>query len=81
MKQGSRKHSIAKAFTWRIVATADTILITWLVTGQIHAALAVGGFECVTKMVIYYVHERAWQQCTLDNDAEATDWATAGDGS
>ena len=63
MEQGGRKQSIAKACTWRVVATTDTILITWLVTGQIHAALAVGGFEVVTKMVVYYVHERVWQRC------------------
>jgi uncharacterized membrane protein len=50
-----------KGLSWRVVATADTILIAWLVTGETALALSIGGIEVVTKIFIYYLHERAWQ--------------------
>lgn len=58
----SRKRHIAKTITWRITATTTTIIITWMVTGEIEAGLVVGGFEVVAKMFLYYAHERAWYQ-------------------
>lgn len=52
--------SIAKTISWRVVGTADTIIISWLLTGQIKTALAIGGVELVTKMLLYFGHERIW---------------------
>ena len=52
--------SIAKSISWRIVGTLDTMIISWLVTGQINTALVIGGVEVVTKMVLYFFHERIW---------------------
>jgi len=59
MAIGHRRH-IAKAISWRIVGTLDTILIGWLVTGSFVVGAAIGAFEVVTKTVLYYMHERAW---------------------
>ncbi len=44
--------SIAKSLSWRIVGTLDTILISWLITGQIALALSIGSIEVITKMVV-----------------------------
>jgi len=52
--------SIAKAISWRILGTLDTILIAWLITGQVAMALSIGSIEVVTKMVLYFFHERLW---------------------
>jgi len=52
--------SIAKAVSWRILGTIDTILIAWLITGQVTMALSIGSIEVVTKMVLYFFHERLW---------------------
>ncbi len=52
--------SIAKAISWRIVGTIDTILISWLITGKITLALSIGAIETVTKIALYFFHERAW---------------------
>lgn len=52
--------SIAKSISWRIVGTLDTMLISWIVTGQLNTALVIGGVEVVTKMVLYFFHERVW---------------------
>jgi len=52
--------SLVKAISWRIVGTIDTILISWLITGKITLALSIGLIEVVTKMVLYFFHERIW---------------------
>ncbi len=56
----SRKRHIAKTFTWRLVGTIDTILLGWLISGDPTIGLKVGGLELFTKMILYYLHERAW---------------------
>jgi uncharacterized membrane protein len=56
----SYKRHIAKTITWRIVGTLDTMILGWIVTGDLKLGLAIGGFEVITKMLLYYLHERAW---------------------
>ena len=58
--QTSRVRSLAKALTWRITATLTTTLITYSVTAEVKTALTIGGIEFISKFVIYYAHERAW---------------------
>lgn len=52
--------SVLKAISWRIVGTLDTMLITWLITGKPVFAIKVGLVELLTKITLYYLHERAW---------------------
>jgi len=54
------KRHLAKAITWRITGTLDTILIGWLITGSIEVGALIGGIEVLTKTVLYYAHERVW---------------------
>ena len=56
----SPKRSIAKSISWRIVGTLDTILISWFVTGTLKMAFSIGMIELVTKMALYFFHERIW---------------------
>ena len=56
----SYKRHIAKTFSWRIIGTIDTILISGLLTGSWGVGLAIGGIEIISKMVLYYLHERVW---------------------
>lgn len=60
--------SIAKAISWRIVGTTDTILISWLLTGEIKTAVAIGSIEVISKMVLYFGHERIWNRITLGKE-------------
>lgn len=53
--------SLVKGITWRIVGTIDTIMIAWLVTGKIHMAVSIGSVEVFTKILLYYLHDRAWE--------------------
>lgn len=54
------KRSLAKTISWRIVGTIDTVLISWLITGTLALAFSIGAIELVSKMVLYFFHERTW---------------------
>ncbi len=56
----SKKRHILKTISWRIVGTLDTFLLSWFITGNIKIGAAIGGIEVLTKMILYYFHERAW---------------------
>ena len=56
----SRKRHILKTITWRVIGTLDTMIISWVITGSWKWGMAIGGIEVVTKMILYYLHERAW---------------------
>ena len=56
----SYKRHILKTISWRIIGTLDTILLSWLITGSWKLGLTIGGVEVITKMVLYFFHERAW---------------------
>jgi len=52
--------SIVKAISWRVIGTLDTIVISWIITGEVTMALSIGLIEVVTKMLLYFFHERIW---------------------
>ncbi|MDA3816204.1 MAG: DUF2061 domain-containing protein [Prolixibacteraceae bacterium] len=54
------KRHLAKALTWRIIASLTTFLIGWLVTGNLNFGMAIGFADVVIKIALYYLHERAW---------------------
>lgn len=52
--------SIIKAITWRVLATTATILIVFAFTGRLILSFEVGAVEVITKLALYYFHERIW---------------------
>ena len=56
----SPKRSIVKSISWRVIGTIDTIIISWIITGTLTLAFSIGVVELVTKMVLYFFHERIW---------------------
>ena len=60
MKTISRKRHIAKTITWRLIATGTTVILAWIISGDPMIGLQVGGWEFFIKMILYYLHERAW---------------------
>lgn len=59
---GREKHgrSLAKAISWRTTGTIDTFVISYFVTGKVALATTIAGVEVVTKIILYYFHERIW---------------------
>ena len=58
--QDSKIKSLLKTLSWRLIATLITMLIAWVVVGDVSVALTVGAVDVVIKMIAYYFHERAW---------------------
>lgn len=56
----SVKRHILKTITWRIVGTIDTMILGWVISGDLKIGLTIGSFEVVTKMILYFLHERVW---------------------
>lgn len=67
MKDNSRKRHIAKAITWRIIGTIDTIILSWIISGNPFTGLKIGFAEVLTKMILYYFHERVWFKIRFEN--------------
>ena len=70
MANVSYKRHIAKTITWRIVGTIDTIILSWIISGSPTTGLKIGLAEVITKMLLYYFHERAWFKINLSKDGE-----------
>lgn len=69
----SNKRHIIKTFSWRGIGTLDTIFFGWLITGNPFTGLKIGGIETVSKMLLYFGHEKLWYKINygLDNRNKA----------
>ena len=56
----SYKRHIAKTISWRVIGTVDTMILSGIITGSWLTGLTIGAVEVVTKMVLYFLHERVW---------------------
>ena len=54
--------SLTKTCTWRVVASLDTFLLSWLITGNAKMGMGIASLEVITKMFLYYAHERQWEK-------------------
>ncbi len=55
------QRSVLKTISWRVIGTLDTVFISWLITGKLALAFSIGTIELVTKMLLYFFHERVWE--------------------
>jgi len=56
------RRSVAKAISWRFLATMTTMTIVFVVTGKLDLTLIVGVLDVVLKMILYFYHERIWNR-------------------
>ena len=57
--EGHRR-SLVKAATWRITGSIDTFVISFVLTGRATLAGSIAATELLTKIALYYFHERIW---------------------
>ena len=57
----SHARSLTKAIAWRFVGGLDTFILSYLVTGSGRYAVSIMTVEALTKIGLYYLHERAWR--------------------
>lgn len=54
--------SIVKAISWRVVGTLDTLIVSYLLTNKIAIAASIASVDFLTKLVLYFFHERIWNK-------------------
>ena len=67
--------SVVKAISWRATGTVDTIIISYLITGQAKWAVSIGFVELFTKVFLYYVHERVWDRISFGRAKPKDDYS------
>ena len=67
----STRRSLVKTVVWRVIATTDTFILAYFFASQaadipsetaVKLASSIAGFEVLTKMILYFLHERAWSR-------------------
>ncbi len=56
----THKRSILKGITWRLIASATTMAVVFIMTGNLALVASVGVIDVVAKVFFYYLHERTW---------------------
>jgi len=56
------QRSLAKTVSWRVVGTIATVIISYIITGTLALAFSIGIIELISKLVLYFFHERAWNK-------------------
>jgi uncharacterized membrane protein len=60
--------SLAKAVSWRVTGTIDTFIISWLITGEVLIASSIAFTEIMTKIALFWLHERVWNKISWGKD-------------
>ncbi len=59
-EHSAHTRSFIKAVSWRFFGALDTVFISLIITGKLAVSASIGGTELVTKVALYYLHERLW---------------------
>jgi len=71
--EDSHPRSIAKAVSWRITGSVDTFVLSFIFTGSVKLAGSIAIAEMGTKMLLYYLHERAWSAIRWNQPGQSAD--------
>jgi len=52
--------SVVKALSWRFIGTLDTLVVSYIVVGKIGLATSIAAIDFISKMLLYFFHERIW---------------------
>jgi uncharacterized membrane protein len=66
--KNSIKRHVYKTFSWRLIGSFTTIVISFLLTGNPTAGLKIGFTETFTKMILYFLHEKIWYKINFGLD-------------
>ena len=70
----TKKRSIAKAISWRIIATAITSSLALGLTGEWTFAATIGLADTTLKFFIYFSHERLWNRITYGREVKQPEY-------
>lgn len=66
----SHKRSILKAVTWRFIAVAVTMLISYLWLQEWSSSIVLSLTANGIKALLYYLHERGWNRVSFGRERE-----------
>ncbi|MGH7702826.1 MAG: adenylyl-sulfate kinase [Gemmatimonadales bacterium] len=83
MFRESHTRSVAKALSWRVLGTIATSTLVFIFTRKVALSLAVGGLEFVSKIGLFWLHERVWDRLRFGKQeiTPAVVWFTGFSGS
>ena len=58
----THSRSVVKGISWRLIATVVTTFVVYIYSGELTVAAIVGSIDAVAKIVLFWGHERIWQQ-------------------
>jgi uncharacterized membrane protein len=58
----TKRRSVAKALSWRFLATVITTTVAFVLTGKVDFALKIGVLDTSIKLFVYFAHERLWNR-------------------
>jgi len=67
----TRIRSLIKTITWRFIATTDTFILSLIIINYKldnlvwEMAASIATIEVLTKMILYYFHERIWNRVQM----------------
>lgn len=56
----THSRSLVKAVTYRVFGSLTTAGIVFFYNGNANVAIGAGALDAVSKIVLYFLHERAW---------------------
>jgi len=63
--RNANKRHIFKTFSWRFVGSLTTLIVAWIVTSNPLTGFKIGLLETLTKMILYYIHEKTWYRISF----------------
>ncbi|HEY5107007.1 MAG TPA: DUF2061 domain-containing protein [Caulobacteraceae bacterium] len=83
----ARSRSLVKAITWRAVGSTDTFIVGLVVALLFHhtlrhaasIAISISSIETVTKVILFYFHERVWARVQWGRADKVLEAARSGD--
>jgi uncharacterized membrane protein len=54
------KRTVTKTMTWRVVGTASTFFVSYLVTGSWSVSSGIAIIQMFVNTILYLAHEKAW---------------------
>jgi uncharacterized membrane protein len=70
----TKKRSIAKALSWRAIATVITSALALAITGQWEFAAAIGIADTSLKFFVYFAHERFWNRVNFGREEKTPEY-------
>lgn len=70
----SKKRSVAKAISWRVIATVITTVLALALTGRWEFAAAIGLADTSLKFFVYFAHERFWNRVNFGREEKQPEY-------